>query len=209
MAPVSCHWSCVSRFGARNDSSDHARLVLVLVACGVAADLHSSCQSITLRVETKTHRWHEIPGAELSVAGRSPLPDPRRLAAAVLLPRVKGFICGVAGLTILFGEPVPSGSSHSLRLRLARTSSAGVSPDALVTTPLALFGDALDAAGIPAWDGHAGDNGLRLLVLADIPRDPAHQAARPARSRRRFIWRTSRDARGCPARRGTSRRRSV
>ena len=52
-------------------------------------------------LETRVHKWYEIPGGEIGLAGPGERVDARRLAAAILIPRVVAFAFCVSALVFV------------------------------------------------------------------------------------------------------------
>jgi len=118
-----------------------------------------------LGLEVRAHKWYEIPGGELAIAGSGERVPARRLAAAILLPRVVAFICCIAALVLVSWRSQRLGVIEFPTVFSRLDLLIGLDPNSNILTPFSFFVDALNQDGALRGIGLLAGLGAGFLSL--------------------------------------------
>lgn len=117
------------------------------------------------RLETRAHKWYEIPGGEISLAGDGHPVDPRRLAAVILLPRAAAFAFCVIALVFVGWRSQTLGVALFPTVFSRPDLLLGLDPSSSILAPFILFSDALSQDGALRGIGLLAGLGAGMLSL--------------------------------------------
>jgi hypothetical protein len=117
------------------------------------------------RLETRAHKWYEIPGGEVSLAGGGGPVGSRRLAAVILIPRVAAFAVCVAALVFVGWRSQRLGVALFPTVFSRPDLLLGLDPNSSILTPFVLFSDALSQDGALKGIGLLAGLGAGMLSL--------------------------------------------
>lgn len=128
------------------------------------AGLRSIC-GLALGLHTGNHRWHEIPGGELGLAGVERRIADTRIAAVVLLPRLLALVLSVLALAVIAWRSNRLGVV-ALPTLFARPDIAdGHAAESFWVTPFTIFTDMLKQDGGVGGIGLLAGAGLGLMSV--------------------------------------------
>jgi hypothetical protein len=128
------------------------------------AGLRSIC-GLALGLHTSNHRWHEIPGGELGLAGvERRIPD-ARVAALVLLPRLLALALSVTALTVIAWRSNRLGVVAFPTFFARPDIADGHAAESFWVTPLTVFTDMLKQDGGLGGIGLLAGAGLGLMSV--------------------------------------------
>lgn len=128
------------------------------------AGLRSIC-GVALGYRTTNHRWHEIPGGEMGLAGAEGRISDRRVAVLILLPRLLAFVISIAALVVIIWRGQRLGIFAFPTLFARPDIVSGNGPDALWLTPFLLFSDMLQQNGPLGGIGLLAGAGLGFMSM--------------------------------------------
>ena len=114
--------------------------------------------------DVTSHRWHEIPGGEVALAGSDTRLSGRRLAALVLAPRVVAFACGMATMVVVIWRSERLGIVISPTLFSRPDIVTGASHSPIWLMPFTVFHDVVTQNG--TWTGMGLLAGLGAGVMS-------------------------------------------
>ncbi len=115
--------------------------------------------------DVRSRRWHEIPGGEVSLAGGEARIHGRRLAAVILLPRCAGFVLSVIAMVFVEWRAQRLGVVIFPTLYSRPDVLAGLYPDSIATTPVAVLGDATTQNGLLGGIGILAGLGTGMMSI--------------------------------------------
>ena len=118
-----------------------------------------------LGLETLAHKWYEIPGGEIALAGPGERVPARRLAAAILLPRFTAFVCSVAAFVFVGWRSQRLGVIQFPTVFSRLDLLVGLDPNSNILTPFSFFADALNQDGVVKGIGLLAGLGAGVLSL--------------------------------------------
>ena len=121
--------------------------------------------SALLGLETRVDKWYEIPGGEIALAGSGERVPARRLAAAILLPRLTAFVCSVAAFVFVAWRGQRLGVVEFPTVFSRLDLLIGLHPDSAILTPFSFFTDALSQDGAMKGIGLLAGLGAGVLSL--------------------------------------------
>ncbi len=128
------------------------------------AGLRAIC-GVALGCHTTNHRWHEIPGGELGLAGAESRVSDGRVAALVLLPRLLAFAFSVIALTVIIWRGERLGVFAFPTLFARPNIVSGNAAETFWLTPVLLFSDMLKQNGVLAGIGLLAGAGLGFMSV--------------------------------------------
>jgi hypothetical protein len=128
------------------------------------AGLRSAC-GIALGYRTTNHRWHEIPGGEVGLAGLGTRISDRRVAVLVVVPRLLAFAFSVAALVVIIWRGQRLGVFSFPTLFARPDIASGGAAESFWLMPSVLLSDMLEQDGVPAGIGLLAGAGLGFMSV--------------------------------------------
>lgn len=116
-------------------------------------------------LETRVHKWYEMPGGEIALAGPGDRVPPRHLAAVILIPRFVAFACCIVALVLVTWRSQRLGVALLPTVFTRPDLLLGLEPHAAILTPISFFSDALTQNGLLQGTGLLAGLGAGILSV--------------------------------------------
>jgi hypothetical protein len=115
--------------------------------------------------DTRVHRWYEIPGGEIALAGDGEPIVPSRLMAAIIVPRAAAFMLCISALVFVGWRSQRLGVALFPTLFVRPDLLLSVHADSFILAPFAVFFDAMSQDGVLKGIGLLAGLGAGMLSL--------------------------------------------